>query len=106
MITPNLTIRVFTSLSSGFLLLLAFGSFDDQQIKIVVWPWLPLSVLFIPINVQLALLYVHTRSDHSVKDALVAHKVSLRIFLFALVAQDAHDVQFNYADAFKGAVCV
>ena len=52
------------------------------------------------------LLYVHTRSDHSVKDALVAHKVSLRIFLFALVAQVAHDVQFNYADAFKGAVCV
>ena len=52
------------------------------------------------------LLYVHTRSDQSVKDALVAHKVSLRIFLFALVAQVAHDVQFNYADAFKGAVCV
>ena len=53
-----------------------------------------------------ALPYVHTRSDQSVKDALVAHKVSLRIFLFALVAQVAHDVQFNYADAFKGAVCV
>ena len=45
-------------------------------------------------------------ADQSVFDALVAHKVSLRIFLFALVAQVAHDVQFNYADAFKGAVCV
>ena len=33
---------------------------------------------------------------------MVAHKVSLRIFLFALVA---HDVQFNFADAFKGAIC-
>ena len=44
MITANLTIRVFTSLSSGFLLLLAGV---DQQWKSVVWPWLPFSVLFI-----------------------------------------------------------
>ena len=52
-----------------------------------------------------ALLCVHIRSELRCKDALVAHKDSLRIFLFAFVAQVAHDVQFNFADAFKGAVC-
>ena len=50
--------------------------------------------------------FLTVRPHQERPDALVAHKVSLRIFLFALVAQVAHDVQFNYADAFKGAVCV
>ena len=45
------------------------------------------------------------RSELSCKDALVAQKDSLQIFLFAFVAQVAHNVQFNFADAFKGAVC-
>ena len=39
-----------------------------------------------------ALLRVHIRSELSCKGALVAHKASLRIFLFAFVAQVAHDV--------------
>ena len=50
---------------------------------------------------RLGLLCIHIRSELSCKDALVAHKDSLRIFLFAFVAQVAHDVQFNFADAFK-----
>ena len=42
-----------------------------------------------------------SEANFAAKTPLVAHKDSLRIFLFAFVAQVAHDVHFNFADAFK-----